>query len=90
MPNEKKSAASAIRSAVSAARGSSIMVPTRYSIGAPASANTALAMRSTWARVMSSSRLVPISGIMISGTTGAPVSRPISSAASKMARACIS
>ena len=89
----KKSAASAIRSAVSAARGSSIMVPTRYSMEAAGLRERRPSPRlSTWARVMSSSRLVPTSGIMISGTTGAAGRRgrwrPC--AASKMARACIS
>jgi hypothetical protein len=34
--------------------------------------------------------LAETSGIMISGTTGAPVSPAASTAASKMARACIS
>ncbi len=38
----------------------------------------------------SNSRLPAISGTMISGATGLPVSRPACAAASKMARACIS
>ena len=66
------------------------MVPTMYSTSAPASANTSAATASTWARVISSSRLVPTSGIMISGIGAVPSSLAIATAASKMARDCIS
>ncbi len=88
MPKLKKSATSAILSAVSAARGSSIMVPTEYSMLAPAR-RTPRGDRSTWARVISSSRLVPTSGIMISGTGACRVLGG-ECAPSKIARACIS
>ena len=42
------------------------------------------------ALTMSSSALVAISGTITSGTTGLPVRLPASTAASKIARACIS
>ena len=90
MPKLKKSAISAILSATIAARGSSIIVPTLYSIRRPAAANTSSATRSTWARVISSSFVTPTSGIMISGTGALPVSFATISAPSKIARACIS
>ena len=57
------------------------MVPIVYSISRPASLNTSCATRSTRARVISSSFLVPTSGIMISGTGAAPVSSATASAA---------
>ena len=49
-----------------------------------------VAMRSTCARVISSSRRVPTSGIITSGCGAAPVSFSTISAPSKIARACIS
>src|SRR5579864_6310265 len=47
VPNEKNCASLAISSATSAARGNSIMVPTRYSTVRSFSANTSLATRCT-------------------------------------------
>ena len=47
VPNEKNVASSAISPAISAARGSSIIVPTRYSSVRPFSPNTCAATRST-------------------------------------------
>jgi hypothetical protein len=90
VPKEKNSAASAISPARSAARGSSIMVPTWYSTVTPVSPCTASAMATMRALTRSSSALVMTSGTITSGTTGSPVWRPASTAASKMARACIS
>ena len=51
---------------------------------------TSLPTRSIIAFRMSSSFLVAISGIMISGSTASPVSLITATAASKIARACIS
>ena len=73
-----------------AARGSSIMVPTRYSSFSPDIWLTSDATWSTTAFIRSSSFLVAISGIMISGITVLPPSSATSATASKMARACIS
>ena len=69
VPNEKNSASSAISSAVTAPRGTSIIVPTRYLILTPCSFITAAATRSTTAFWSRSSFTCPTSGIMISGTT---------------------
>ena len=52
VPNEKNSASSAIRSAVMAARGTSIIVPTRYSTRTPCFVITSSAMRRTSARLV--------------------------------------
>ena len=89
MPNEKNSASDATCSAVTAARGTSIIVPTRYSTRTPAFAITSSATRRTIAAWSLSSATCPTSGIMISGITRTP-RRATSHAASKMARACIS
>ncbi len=67
-------ASCAISPAINAARGSSIIVPTRYSIVCPRSANTCAATRSTNSRRIASSRRVATSGIMISGTGASPES----------------
>ena len=89
MPNEKKSAASATRSAVTAARGISIMVPIWYSTLVPAFASTSAATFSARSRNRLSSSSVPTSGIMISGSTPAPPAAT-AHAASMMARTCMS
>jgi len=52
-------------SATSAARGSSIIVPTLYSMRRPALANTSSATLSTCARVISNSRRVAISAFVL-------------------------
>ena len=89
VPNEKNSASRATWPAVTAARGTSIMVPTRYSILTPWSVMTSSATRRTTAAWWRNSSTCPTSGIMISGITLMP--RFVTSqAASKMARACIS
>ena len=69
MPNEKKSACSAILSATSAARGTSIIVPTEYGTFRPVSVSTCSATRTVISRVSFISATVPVSGIMISGST---------------------
>ena len=56
----------------------------------PFSLNTSTAVRSMRSLRMSSSRLVPTSGTMISGTIASPPVAATSQAASKIARACIS
>ena len=89
VPNEKNCASCAISSAVSAPRGTSIIVPTRYLILIFCSFITSAATRSTmifWSR---SSFTWPTSGIMTSGADLIP-SFASWQAASKMARACIS
>ena len=89
MPNEKKSATSAISPAVTAARGTSIIVPhSRCSIRCPASSITFPAAGSSSCRICSSSGLVATSGIMIS-TFGSPPSALTAVAASRMARTCM-
>src|SRR5580704_9437843 len=90
VPKEKNSAVSAISPAISAARGNSIMVPTWYFSLALLSAATVCAMASMRSLTRSSSALLAISGTMISGATLTPVARSASTAASKIARACIS
>ncbi len=85
MPNEKKSACSATRSASRAARGSSIIVPTWYSTGTPNSAITASASSTTSWRIPSSSSGRPTRGIITSGMIATP-SRVPAQAASKRAR----
>src|ERR1700756_49296 len=72
VPNEKNSAVSAISAARSAARGSSIMVPTMYSSFWPDIWLTSAATWSTTTFIRSSSFLVAINGIMISGITVLP------------------
>ena len=89
MPNEKNSAALAMLSAITAARGVSIIVPNRKSMRSPRSANTCSAVRRITTACALNSRTVPTSGTMISALTSAPLRRA-SSAASRMARACIS
>ncbi|OQC02476.1 MAG: hypothetical protein BWX79_02798 [Alphaproteobacteria bacterium ADurb.Bin100] len=76
-------------SAITAARGVSIIVPSRYSSCSPRSANTAAAVwRITFAWA-SNSRTVPTSGTMISALTSKPRAFMLR-AASITARACIS
>ena len=72
VPNEKNSAVSAISPARSAARGSSIMVPTRYSSFWLDELLTSSATRSITTFMRSSSFFVATSGIMISGITVLP------------------
>ena len=89
MPNEKNCACAPMLSAISAARGVSIIVPSRYSISAPRSANTVAAVaRMTFACALNS-RTVPTSGTMISARTSKPCAFMLS-AASMIARVCIS
>ena len=88
VPNEKNSAYSAIFWAMSAARGTSIMVPTRYRTGTPISAITPSATRRVCSNVSFISPTVPVSGIMISGSTRTPCSAAVH-AASMMARTCM-
>ena len=67
MPKEKKSAVCAMRLAVRAARGSSIMQPIGISIDWLWASATSVMISSAWRRTMTSSRLDPMSGTMISG-----------------------
>jgi len=90
VPNEKKSACSASLPAISAARGTSIMVPTEYPTGTPISLTVRSAMRTVISRVSFISATVPVSGIMISGGSTFTPRRATSHAASMMARTCIS
>ena len=85
VPKEKNSADSAIRSAVSAARGSSIMVPIANPKGQPFLASTSRRTRSASARVKSNSAAVATSGIMISALGSLPRARS-AQAASAIAR----
>ena len=89
VPKLKNSATSAISSAVSAPRGTSIIVPTRYLSFTPFSLLTSLATRWTISACNSSSFLKPTSGTMISGFTLILFFCTLA-AASKMARTCIS
>ena len=89
MPNEKKSQFRAIRFARSAARGTSIIVPTLYGMSLPDSAMTVFAASTTRVRRRSNSPRAPTSGIMISGLGWSP-SFIARAAASKIARTCIS
>ena len=68
VPKEKNSASVAISSAVRAARGISIMVPTRYFISTPAAASSSSAVLTTMLLTYFSSLTSPTRGIMISGT----------------------
>src|SRR6266542_4434460 len=72
-----------------AARGNSIIVPTRYSTDSPSRSKTSLATRRTTSACSFSSFTLATRGIMISGLTTTP-SRLTLTAASKIARACIS
>ena len=72
VPNEKNSASAAISSAISAARGSSIIVPIWYSTLAPGSFITRLRGRDDDVAQEVELRAVATSGIMISGRTGLP------------------
>src|ERR1700741_2912680 len=89
VPNEKNSASLAISSATSAARGNSIIVPTMYSTLVPFSLNTSSATRRTIAAWFAISFTVATKGIITSGSTFTPFFAT-STAASKIARACIS
>ena len=86
VPNEKKSAYSAISSARSAARGSSIIVPQRYSIAGASSSIT----RSVSSRSRRSSSWNATSGCMISTSGASPVRSCTAFAARAIARTCIS
>ena len=85
VPNEKKSAVSAISSARMQARGSSIIVPQRYSTD-----GSSAATRSVSARRRRSSSPKPTSGSMISTSGGVPVRSATARAARTIARTCIS
>ena len=89
MPNEKNSAICAILSAMSAARGTSIIVPIRYGTGTPISAMTPSPTAFVLSYISFISPIVPVSGIMISGSTRTPCSRTVH-AASRIARTCMS
>ena len=69
MPKQKNSASSAISSAVRAARGISIIVPTLYAMLTSAWAISSLAVFTTMSLTYFSSLASPVSGIMISGLT---------------------
>ena len=89
MPKEKNSASFAISSAVTAPRGTSIMVPTRKSTSTPgALPSTSAATSRTMFAWRRSSSTWPTSGIITSGLTGVPL-RATWTAASKIARACM-
>ncbi len=88
MPKEKNSADPAMWSAVSAARGSSIMVPTMNEIVVPSASCTSAATFMILSLTMSSSRTDATSGIMISGSAWPPAFTR-AAAASRIARACI-
>ncbi len=88
VPYEKNSATVAIRFDVSAARGSSIIVPIGAVNGTPYSSATRWRMPSASSRTRCSSMTDPTSGTMIS-TCGAPPASRRSAAASAIARTCI-
>ena len=90
MPKLKKSASLAISSAVSAARGISIIVPTWYFMSTPASLISASAVRTTMSLMNLSSLRSPTSGIMMYGVIIVPVSALTLSAALMTALVCIS
>ena len=85
MPNEKNSAASAICPAVSAARGSSIIVPIGNRRVQPFASATSLSTPAASSLTSSSSWIDPTSGIMISAR-GSPPIRWRKQAASAIAR----
>src|ERR1039458_6207733 len=90
VPKLKKSASLAIKSAVSAARGISIMHPTLYLKSfMPAFPSTSSATSTTIFFWFANSSTEPMSGISISGMTFTPFLATCT-AASKMARTCIS
>ena len=68
MPKQKNSASCAMTSAVSAALGISIIVPTSYFNSTPAAAISAFAVSTTIFLTNFSSLSSPINGIIISGT----------------------
>ena len=72
MPNEKKSAAPAISSAVSTARGTSIIVPIVAGTSMPSRSATSASTFVASSRMASSSCTAPTSGIMISGRGSPP------------------
>ncbi len=69
VPKEKNCASLAISSAVNAARGISIIVPTRYFSSIPASAMIESAVAVMMFLTNTNSFTSPTSGTMISGTT---------------------
>ena len=81
VPKEKKSACSAISSARTHARGSSIIVPTRYSISRAACSSSADGRSSVSSRRRRSSSAKPTSGCMISTSGASPVRSSTASAA---------
>ena len=88
MPNEKKSAYSAISPARSAARGSSIIVPIEISSSRAGSSSSSAMTSSTSARMRRSSSAKATSGIMISTWAASP--RPARASAPRtIARTCI-
>lgn len=72
VPNEKKSADWAISSAVTAARGSSIIVPIGISSSTPSASATSAIVCSAKARNLSSSGFTDTRGIIISGLGSRP------------------
>jgi hypothetical protein len=88
VPNEKNSASFATSSAVRAALGISIIVPTRYFKLTPASLITASAVSTTTALTYCNSLTSLINGIIISGTTLPPLALT-AIAALITARVCI-
>mmetsp|Transcript_32478 Transcript_32478/g.51976 ORF Transcript_32478/g.51976 Transcript_32478/m.51976 type:complete len:481 (+) Transcript_32478:363-1805(+) len=88
VPKEKNSASEAIWSDRRAARGISIIVPTRYATVTFFSANTAAAVSRIIAVWCRSSATVPTSGTMMSGCTSPPAACT-AHAASIMARTCM-
>ena len=88
VPKEKNSASSAMCAAVSAARGSSIIVPTVAPSSTPARAASSASTPEVSSATRRSSRTEPISGIMICGAHLEP-RRRTSAAAWAMARTCI-
>ncbi len=89
MPKEKKSACSAILSAIRAARGTSIMVPIRISRPTPSSFRTRSTTAETISRRRTISASVPTRGTMISGRTSSPA-LVRTQAARTIASTCIS
>ena len=87
MPKEKNSACSAISSATSAARGTSIMVPTVIvELDRPARRTPVWPLAAVCSRRFASSSRCPTSGIMISGLSAAARLHPDAGAASRIAR----
>ena len=88
MPKEKNCASRAISSAVSAARGSSIIVPSRNGTVICRSRNTSSATWRTISACFRNSTTLAVSGIITSGITR-PFRAATVQAASKIARTCI-